>query len=87
MFLQTRKIVEDQLRDLATLFPRLKHLDLSGYAWLTDSEFAGLKVIRLLSNSNIHALLLHTASKCYVEKLSVTLTRPFNVFSLNLEVK
>lgn len=41
---QTRKVFKEQLRTLPTSFPHLVHLDLSGYAWLTDSELLGLKV-------------------------------------------
>ena len=44
MYLQTRKVFRGQLDNLSERFPGLIHLDLSNYAWLTDSEMMGLQV-------------------------------------------
>ena len=50
---QTRKMFKGQLCDLPNRFPGLVHLDLSNYAWLTDSEMIGLQVSQKEQSSNI----------------------------------
>lgn len=46
--MQTCKVQHRQLEAVPITFPRVRLLDLSGYAWLTDVELLAFKVCSLL---------------------------------------